>query len=427
MKANVRGIIGIICISLLLSTRAQSVLALPTNMDTDGDGIPDMEEDANGNGIVDLGETNPYKADTDEGGESDGTEIKAKRNPLDPTDDLTYDSDGDGWVNGIELLNNTNPNNPDTDGDGVNDPEDAFPLDSKYSIDTNANHLPDEWEVKTGLENEQVAAMTTDDPDQDGLTNAEELARGTNPINADTDRDGVDDATEINQGTDPKENACLELSDEKPTFADIPHHWSEMFVKELSRLHILPNKTFLVGGYTVDGNKYFAPDQPITRYEFLKMTILSTCTKLWNTADDSRPIFSDVRSTSVINENPDAAQKRRVIYSAVRYDVIDGYSDGTFKTESPINRAEALKILTLASQLTVFSDGNNLLTRPTFTDVAEHDWFFPYVKEMSIRGIVQGYDDGTFGPEKPITRAEAAKIIHQTILQNPLINGYILQ
>lgn len=427
MKANAERIIGIVCISLLLSTHAQTVLALPSNMDTDGDGIPDMEEDANGNGIVDLGETDPYRADTDGGGESDGTEIKAKRNPLDPTDDLTYDSDGDGWVNGIEILNNTDPNNPDTDGDGINDPDDAFPLDSKYSTDANANQLPDEWEVKTGLENEQVAAMTTDDPDQDSLTNAEELARGTNPINADTDRDGVDDKTEINEGTDPKENACLELSDTKPTFADIAHHWSEMFVTELSRLQILPNKTFLVGGYTVDGNKYFAPDQPITRYEFLKMTMLSTCTKLWNTADSSRSIFSDVRSTSVINENPDAAQKRRVIYSAVHYDVISGYDDGTFKADNPINRAEALKILMLASQIRISQDGNTSLTPRSFSDVSESDWFFPYVKEMSIRGIVRGYDNGTFGPEKPITRAEASKIIHQTILQNPLINGYVLQ
>lgn len=69
----------------------RTVFALSSTQDTDGDGIPDIQEDTDGNGIVDTGETNPMKADTDGGGESDGAEVAGKRNPLDPTDDMTYD------------------------------------------------------------------------------------------------------------------------------------------------------------------------------------------------------------------------------------------------------------------------------------------------------------------------------------------------
>jgi large repetitive protein len=53
-----------------------------------------------------------------------------------------------------------------------------------------------------------VATATFDraaaDDDGDGLTNAQELALGTNPFNRDSDGDGVDDNVEIANGTDPR-------------------------------------------------------------------------------------------------------------------------------------------------------------------------------------------------------------------------------
>jgi arylsulfatase A-like enzyme len=57
---------------------------LPT-VDSDGDGIPDLVEDANRNGLVDPGETDPDNPDTDGDGTSDGVELKSGTNPLDAT------------------------------------------------------------------------------------------------------------------------------------------------------------------------------------------------------------------------------------------------------------------------------------------------------------------------------------------------------
>ena len=46
-------------------------------------------------------------------------------------------------------------------------------------------------------------AMQTTDSDGDGITNANEVAMGTNPKSADSDGDGQNDGSEQNSGSDP--------------------------------------------------------------------------------------------------------------------------------------------------------------------------------------------------------------------------------
>ena len=53
-----------------------------------------------------------------------------------------------------------------------------------------------------------------------------------------------------------------------------------------------------------------------------------------------------------------------------------------------------------------FSDWMN-----PYTDVAEGDWFFSYVRQLSARGIVGGYPDGTFQAAKGLTAGEALKLV----------------
>jgi len=85
--------------------------------DTDDDGIPDGTEDANHNGLVDDGETDPCIADTDGDGLTDGEEVNTySTSPINP------DTDSDGLTDGEEINTyGTLPDNPDTDGDGYSD------------------------------------------------------------------------------------------------------------------------------------------------------------------------------------------------------------------------------------------------------------------------------------------------------------------
>ena len=47
----------------------------------------------------------------------------------------------------------------------------------------------------------------------------------------------------------------------------------------------------------------------------------------------------------------------------------------------------------------------------TFKDVTNEHWAAKVIEEFASKGIVNGYKDGTFRPDEPITRAEAATIL----------------
>ncbi len=91
--------------------------------------------------------------------------------------------------------------------------------------------------------------------------------------------------------------------------------------------------------------------------------------------------------------------------------VIQGYADGTYAPDAPVNRAEFLKILIALHT----DEAPAAPTTPCFTDVATDTWFAPYVCSAKTSGIVSGYSDGTFAPAQTINVVEASKIIALTL------------
>ena len=49
--------------------------------------------------------------------------------------------------------------------------------------------------------------------------------------------------------------------------------------------------------------------------------------------------------------------------------------------------------------------------RQVFPDVPVNHWAYEYITDMAERGVICGYEDGTFQPDKPVTRAEAIKML----------------
>lgn len=104
------------------------------------------------------------------------------------------------------------------------------------------------------------------------------------------------------------------------------------------------------------------------------------------------------------------------IKSLLNDKIIEGYSDGTYKPDININRAEFTKIV--IGSTGKLSNGNNC-----FPDV-NNEWFAPYVCTAKNLGIIEGYPDGTFKPNQSITSAEALKITLEAHFDNiPEVEG----
>ena len=95
---------------------------------------------------------------------------------------------------------------------------------------------------------------------------------------------------------------------------------------------------------------------------------------------------------------------------------ISGYDNGNFKPDGNITRAETASMLYRV--LDTESDNEKL----TFSDLVNGAWYIEAVEEMSKAGVINGYTDGTFKPDSPITRAEAVKIINSVLERTDMSN-----
>lgn len=87
--------------------------------------------------------------------------------------------------------------------------------------------------------------------------------------------------------------------------------------------------------------------------------------------------------------------------------IVKGYEDGSFKPNNPITRAE---FATMASQFDKLSGGSL-----NFTDVNTSHWAYSYIASAYNKGWISGYPDGSFKPEKSISREEVVSITNRML------------
>ena len=90
--------------------------------------------------------------------------------------------------------------------------------------------------------------------------------------------------------------------------------------------------------------------------------------------------------------------------SHIKY--INGYNDGTVRPDNPITRAE---VVTIFYRLLKNPNTNNSVEN-SFSDVDDGSWYATAINCLAGLGIVEGYGDGTFRPDRFITRAEFAAV-----------------
>ena len=103
-------------------------------------------------------------------------------------------------------------------------------------------------------------------------------------------------------------------------------------------------------------------------------------------------------------------------------EILNGYEDNTFRPDDPITRAELVKIAMSFYGTPVTSN------EALFDDIGTH-WALSFINAAAEIGFVDGDGDGTFDPDRYVTRAEAMKIINRTLVRQPhkdyLLSGMI--
>ena len=146
------------------------------------------------------------------------------------------------------------------------------------------------------------------------------------------------------------------------------------------------------------------PNGRITRAEvatiFFRLLTDDARQRNWSSENN----FSDVSADKWYNN---------AVSTLCHMGVLGGYSDGTFRPNAPITRAEFAKIAVS------FAQANGSAVYSYFTDVKTTDWFAPYVTAAKDNGLIEGYSDGSFKPENRITRAEACAIVNRVLGRKP--------
>ncbi|WP_185602092.1 S-layer homology domain-containing protein, partial [Paenibacillus sp. 598K] len=94
--------------------------------------------------------------------------------------------------------------------------------------------------------------------------------------------------------------------------------------------------------------------------------------------------------------------------------IIEGYEDGTFRPEQTVSREDAAVMLARAFQLAGLGADGSEGSSAKFTDAGQ---LKPYAREvvdlLAAWGVLSGYEDGSFRPERGISRGEAATILNR--------------
>ncbi len=97
------------------------------------------------------------------------------------------------------------------------------------------------------------------------------------------------------------------------------------------------------------------------------------------------------------------------VYALVQKGIISGKSATTFDPQGNLTRAELMKML--ASAVKSSGELSAYAEVQSFSDVPVGSWFAPYVNWAAANEITNGYSDGTFAPNRAVTRAEAASLV----------------
>lgn len=164
--------------------------------------------------------------------------------------------------------------------------------------------------------------------------------------------------------------------------------WAVEAITELYGKKVINGKTLTV----------FDPSTPVTRAEFVKMTVLA----FGLSPSGEKSDFSDVDKSAWYAPYVDIASS---------LGIVSGMGNGNFEPDKFITREQSAVIL---CRFLDFIGYNTNESKTVFADEnAISDWAKESVKKLHGSGFINGRGDNLFAPSDNITRAESAKLIYE--------------
>ncbi|MGN8896615.1 S-layer homology domain-containing protein [Flavonifractor sp. HCP28S3_F3] len=187
----------------------------------------------------------------------------------------------------------------------------------------------------------------------------------------------------------------------------------------ISSIKMTSNKTVYAGWEATDtpgwlnGDDHFAY---VIGYDDGTVRPLDNITRSEVAAIFFRLLRDEVREEYLTESNTfadvtDGMWHNTAISTLAAMGILEGRSETCFDPNAPITRAE------FAAICARFSTEDNV-SGTSFTDIKGH-WAEKEIQEAASLGWILGRDDGTFGPDLPITRAEAMTMINRVLCRLP--------
>ena len=126
---------------------------------------------------------------------------------------------------------------------------------------------------------------------------------------------------------------------------------------------------------------------------------------------------------AAFTDQSDIAVDSDVVDTMVALGVIEGYTDGSFRPDDTVTRAEMAKMIyvvrTGRSDASAYNDDAT-----SFTDIGDH-WARGYIKYCNSLGIIAGHSATRFAPDDTVTTQEAAKMLLVTLGYNAETAGLV--
>lgn len=185
-----------------------------------------------------------------------------------------------------------------------------------------------------------------------------------------------------------KQETTVDSHEDEVKFTDIGNvEWAHQAIKELYKRNIINGK----------GETEFDPEGYITREEFAKIIVKAFHLEY---SKNDMP-FADVDN---------AEWYAPYVLAAYEAGIIKGVSDNEFGTGADLSRQDICTIVCRALNI------EEIAQETTFVDKKDiADYAIDAVNYLVSVDIVKGFEDGTFLPHEPCTRAQASKIVYEVL------------